>query len=96
MYTRWNQLVFGQRNEVALFADYSGEEVFIHELAEWDYGPAEIFPILRFNDGAVPINAEQLVDKVAPNDFLPVRSMTVVTELLLRDGQPYQRATPVF
>jgi hypothetical protein len=90
MYTRPNQIVVGQRNEISLFAGYNEEDVFIHELAEWEPAPDAVSPPLRINGGGVPMNVELLIGTIALNDFQPVRSMTVVTELLLRDGQPYQ------
>jgi hypothetical protein len=90
-YTRLQQPVFGQRNDVLLFAGDTEEEMFMDGVVPWENPIIEIvIPGKGFVD--TPINAEGWLSPgvVDQDDFQLTRRMDVVTELLLRDGQPYQ------
>jgi hypothetical protein len=92
-YTRHQQPVLGQRNDVLLFAGDTEGEVLMDGVEHWD-GPTGIIAIEFPANGFIgtPINAESWppLGVFGQDNFRPTRRMNVVTELLLRDGQSYQ------
>jgi hypothetical protein len=67
-------------NSLLLFAGDDKAEVRLHDFPNWDFPRLE-FPFLSVSSGVVSFIPERVAYK---------QEMTVVTELLLRNGQPYQ------
>ncbi|MEX0643526.1 MAG: hypothetical protein WD468_12540 [Pirellulales bacterium] len=92
-YTQGIQALLGQRNEIVVFAGATQDALFLHNLPNWEVNA--VTP-LKFLPGEIqsarPINFgwELTYAELKRSEFEPTRRMTVVTELLLKDGQPYQ------